>query len=203
MLRRIYVRRNYKQITCGSIHRVKNVYTEYGDNGFTRFFIEGDDQDYSVLAKLDYLDPSIMNSPVVPSFDNSPTPEIKVQETPTEPIKKDNVDIPEFYCKDHDQVHAIGDHDYYVCIHKFLSGSWDSDPDPAADESTDADNRLHVLNTGQCKRLITKVLDGKELHALYTGELNHPKFPGGRHGIKLSIINRYKNLGIGVPPFGK
>jgi len=52
---KIYVNRNYRHITCGSVDRVRKVYTEHTDRG-PRYYIEGDSRDRSVLKSLRYLE---------------------------------------------------------------------------------------------------------------------------------------------------
>ena len=218
---KIYVNRNYRHITCGSIDRVRKVHTERTDRG-PRYYIEGDSRDRSVLKSLRYLesDPLGPIHPAPHSMEQKRVEkEISKEEQPETFEVTDKFDEApdEYHCQDHDEMHRRGEVEYYGCIEKFMTGKWDSDvekstePEVVTDDTNAApepepdhtdlkpDNRLHELNASLSMRLISKIKDADELAALYKGEIEHPMFPKGRVGIKNHIKKAFKNLRLPIP----
>ena len=220
---KIYVNRNYRHITCGSVDRVRKVHTEFTDRG-PRYYIEGDSRDRSVLKSLRYLEADPLG-PIHPHTHTQEAERVEKETSPEEEPKTFEVtdkfdEAPdEYHCQDHDEMHRRGEVEYYGCIEKFMTGKWDSDvekstePEVVTDTITDdvnnddpdpiteikADNRLHELNMKLSMKLISTIKDADELAAVYKGEIEHPMFPKGRVGIKLHIKKAFKNLRLPIP----
>lgn len=223
-LQKIYLNRNYRDVTCGSVYRVRKVYSESTDRG-TRYYIEGDEQDRSILKQLHYLEADPLGSLHPLPYTEGADKEIVLDTVEKEPEKVDEVvddfdKAPdEYYCQDHGEMHKRGEPEYYGCVQKFLTGKWDGNVDPGKDQTepateqpkpiepekepaapvTEVDSSLHELNARSAMLLIAKATNGEELTALYKSELSHPMFPKGRVGIKNGIKKAFRNLRLPIP----
>ncbi len=206
MEERIYLNKNYKLITCGSVDRVKKVFAEILDGGLRRFYINGDHEARAICEKLGYTEGSNSDAPIGGNHDTAET----FKSDTARLVKEGAISPSEYYCKDHEDLHARGEVNYYACIEKFLTDKWEIDEgkdedasrkadvislDTEANDASDAeegetstevatvspivpepDERTHTLNASQCRRLIGQIRNGYELGALYAGELKHPGF---------------------------
>lgn len=136
--KKIYVRKNYHEITLGSATHFAQTHSEPDGSGGLLFYIIGDDEDAAFVLKH--------------GLAREASTSVEAVEVPKEPVKDEGVgdvaysnekyletgDLPEkYFCKDHNDHHARGETEYYTCLDKFRSNLWSSDeesPPPEEDK---------------------------------------------------------------------
>ncbi len=133
MEEKIYLNKNYRAIACGSIDRVKKVHVEFLDKGRKRFYIRANEEAREICKNMGYLEGSDVSLP----SENS-----RKQTTEKDTIrlvKEGAINPSEYFCKDHEDLHSRGEVNYYACIEKFLTDTWEIDEGKEEDVSRKAD----------------------------------------------------------------
>ena len=222
--RKLYLRQDYRSITCGSADRIKDVHSESdGSNSFL-FYVIGGDEDEAFLLGMDYLSPAVPTiHPALTRVDAEK--ESVADRAATDP--KEYVEtgtVPDtFFCQDHDADHTKEDAEYYLCLDKFLTGQWSAKPSaivqPSGGEEESLEDRLEAeaevealaektaqeaeagmddrtqsLNLIKVKALVSTIKDARELQALLEGERHNPEYPHGRKGALTAIEERMASV---------
>ncbi len=219
---KIYVAKNYHDITLGSVDRISHVHSEPDGEGGLLFYIIGNTDAYNFCDKHGLLKREKAGQGPVAVAATEEDGHSGVSRTNSEYLRTGKLPL-KYWCKDHEDVHAKGEPDYYSCVDKFQSGLWSVDQEQAAAEETieespgetpdppiaeeaeglpdpeeeavpTIDLRTHSMNARDSLALIEELEDITALNMLKDGEGQHPDFKGGRKGILTAIHKRIQSF---------
>jgi len=218
---KIYVAKNYHDITLGSVDRISHVHSEPDGEGGLLFYIIGNADAYNFCDKHGLLKREKAGQGPVSVSAKEEDGHSGVARTNAEYLKTGKLPL-KYWCKDHEDTHAKGEPDYYSCVDKFQTNVWSSDQEQAAaeetiEESSDEtpeppiaeeaeglpdpkevapviDLRTHSMNAKEALALVEELEDITALNMLKDGEGQHPDFKGGRKGIINAIHKRIRSL---------